>query len=42
MSHTYNGRTRCGEVLLTAKGEFRPIRRAETVEDLFRTVIPIA
>jgi diaminopimelate decarboxylase len=42
MSHTYNGRTRCGEVLLTAQGEFRPIRRAETIEDLFRTIIPIA
>jgi diaminopimelate decarboxylase len=40
MSHTYNGRTRCAEYLLTAHGEFRPIRRAETTDDLFRTVVP--
>ena len=40
MSHTYNGRTRCAEYLLTAQGEFRPIRRAETIDDLFRTVVP--
>jgi diaminopimelate decarboxylase len=39
MSHNYNGRTRCAEYLLTSRGDFRPIRRAEAVEDLFRTVL---
>jgi diaminopimelate decarboxylase len=39
MAHNYNGRTRCAEHLLTGQGDFKTIRRAETVEDLFRTVV---
>lgn len=38
MSHNYNNRLRCAEYLLTADGRLRKIRRAETFEDLFKTV----
>ncbi|MFH1720786.1 MAG: diaminopimelate decarboxylase, partial [Patescibacteria group bacterium] len=37
MGHNYNGRPRHAEYLLTLDGEFRQIRRAETIENLFRT-----
>ncbi|MEM9462017.1 MAG: diaminopimelate decarboxylase [Myxococcota bacterium] len=38
--YNYNGRPRCAEYLWTQDDTLRPIRRAETVEDLFRTVCP--
>ena len=38
MSHNYNNRLRCAEVLLAEDGTLRQIRRAETFEDLFKTV----
>lgn len=37
MGHNYNNRLRSAEYLLTVKGSFRKIRRAETIEDLFKT-----
>ena len=37
MGHNYNNRLRSAEVLITEKGTLRKIRRAETIEDLFRT-----
>jgi diaminopimelate decarboxylase len=37
MGHNYNNRTRSAEILLKTDGTFRRIRRAETIEDLFRT-----
>lgn len=39
MGHNYNNRTRSAEYLLTARGAIRKIRRAETRQDLFRTVL---
>ncbi len=39
MGYQYNGRLRCAEVLYTKKGDFRLIRRAETPEDYFRTLV---
>lgn len=39
MGHNYNGRPRAAEYLLTENGDLKPIRRAETVGDLFRTVV---
>lgn len=39
MGHNYNGRPRSDEYLLTENGDLKHIRRAETVEDLFRTVV---
>ncbi|NIT36034.1 MAG: diaminopimelate decarboxylase [candidate division Zixibacteria bacterium] len=39
MGHNYNGRPRADEYLLTGNGDLKHIRRAETVEDLFRTVV---
>ncbi len=39
MGYQYNGRLRSAEVLLTADGDFRLIRRAETPEDYFRTLV---
>jgi diaminopimelate decarboxylase len=39
MGHNYNGRPRADEYLLTENGDLKHIRRAETVEDLFRTVV---
>lgn len=38
-SYNYNGRLRSAEVLLTTDGTLRPIRRAETIDDLYRTVV---
>ena len=37
MGHNYNNRLRSAEYLITEKGTIRNIRRAETIEDLFRT-----
>jgi diaminopimelate decarboxylase len=39
MGHNYNGRPRADEYLLTTAGELKHVRRAETVDDLFRTVV---
>lgn len=39
MGHNYNNRLRSAEYLLTLEGNFKKIRRAETIEDLFRTII---
>jgi len=37
MGHNYNNRLRSAEYLIQLNGEIRKIRRAETIEDLFRT-----
>lgn len=39
MGYQYNGRLRCAEVLLKEDGTFRLIRRAETPEDYFSTLV---
>ena len=39
MGYQYNGRLRSAEVLYTKDGQFRLIRRAETPEDYFRTLV---
>ena len=39
MGYQYNGRLRSAEVLYTEEGDFRLIRRAETQEDYFATLI---
>lgn len=36
MGHNYNGKTRHAEYLLTEGGEIRCIRKAESIQDLFR------
>ncbi len=38
MGYNYNGRLRSAEILYTADGEFRQIRRAETPRDYFATL----
>jgi diaminopimelate decarboxylase len=38
MGFNYNGKLRCGELLLRPDGSILPIRRRETVEDLFATL----
>ncbi|MDR1287859.1 MAG: diaminopimelate decarboxylase [Treponema sp.] len=38
MGFNYNGKLRCGELLLRSDGSFLQIRRAETVEDYFATL----
>ena len=38
MGFNYNGKLRCGELLLRADGSIKQIRRAETVEDYFATL----
>jgi len=38
MGYNYNGRTRSAEILYTAEGGFRMIRRAETAADYFATL----
>ena len=40
MGYNYNGRLRSAEVLYTASGDFRLIRRAETAADYFATLSP--
>lgn len=39
MSHNYNGRLRCAEILRKEDGAFKMIRRAETPEDYFATLL---
>lgn len=39
MGFNYNGKLRCGEVLYTQTGEFQLIRRAETYDDYFATLM---
>lgn len=39
MGYQYNGRLRSAEILYTQSGEFRLIRRAETPEDYFATLV---
>ena len=39
MGYQYNGRLRSAEILYTAEGDFRLIRRAETPEDYFATLV---
>ncbi len=39
MGFNYNGKLRCAELLLQADGGIKEIRRAETVEDYFCTII---
>jgi diaminopimelate decarboxylase len=39
MGHNYNNRLRSAEYLLWRNGTVRKIRRAETIKDLFRTVL---
>ena len=38
MGFNYNGKLRCGEVLMRPDGTFKEIRRRETIEDLFATL----
>ena len=38
MGYNYNGRLRSAEILHTADGGFRMIRRAETEQDYFATL----
>jgi diaminopimelate decarboxylase len=38
MGFNYNGKLRCGELLLRPDGSIVPIRRAETVDDYFATL----
>jgi len=42
MGFNYNGKLRCGELLLRPDGSIKQIRRAETVEDYFATLDLIA
>ncbi|MEK7673123.1 MAG: diaminopimelate decarboxylase [Patescibacteria group bacterium] len=39
MGHNYNGKVRHAEYLLGLDGQFKKIRRAETIEDLYSTII---
>ena len=39
MGYQYNGRLRSAEVLYTEEGDYRLIRRAETPEDYFATLV---
>ena len=39
MGYNYNGKLRCAEVLLQPDGSTRLIRRAETPEDYFATIV---
>jgi diaminopimelate decarboxylase len=41
MGFNYNGKLRCGEILLRPDGSIIQIRRRETVEDYFATLTPI-
>ncbi|WP_027728570.1 diaminopimelate decarboxylase [Treponema sp. C6A8] len=38
MGFNYNGKLRCGEILMRPNGSFKEIRRRETVDDLFATL----
>ena len=39
MGFNYNGKLRCGEVLLRSDGRLQLIRRAESIDDLFATLV---
>ena len=39
MGYNYNGKLRCGEIMLREDGSFEQIRRGETLEDYFATLI---
>lgn len=39
MGFNYNGKLRSAEILLTEKGEFKLIRRAENIHDYFATQV---
>ena len=41
MGFNYNGRLRSAELLNSESGEVRMIRRAETLDDLFATIVPL-
>ncbi len=38
MGFNYNGKLRCGEILLRTDGSFKEIRRRETIDDYFATL----
>jgi diaminopimelate decarboxylase len=38
MGFNYNGKLRCGELLLRSNGSIAQIRRAETTDDYFATL----
>jgi diaminopimelate decarboxylase len=38
MGFNYNGKLRCGEILMREDGSFKEIRRRETINDLFATL----
>jgi len=38
MGFNYNGKLRCGEILMRPDGSFKEIRRRETIDDLFATL----
>lgn len=38
MGFNYNGKLRCGELLLRTDGTVKEIRRRETINDLFATI----
>ena len=38
MGFNYNGKLRCGELLLRTDGTVKEIRRRETINDLFATL----
>lgn len=39
MAFQYNGKLRCAELLVEADENIKKIRRAETYEDLFETIL---
>ena len=39
MGYNYNGKLRCGEIMLREDGSFDEIRRSETLEDYFATLV---
>ena len=39
MGYNYNGKLKCAEILLKSDGSFQLIRRRETLEDYFRTLV---
>jgi len=41
MGFNYNGKLRCGELLLRQDGSIAQIRRPESVEDYFATLVPL-
>ncbi|MCQ2576177.1 MAG: diaminopimelate decarboxylase [Treponema sp.] len=38
MGFNYNGKLRCGEIMMREDGSFKEIRRRETIDDLFATL----